>query len=253
MYAHITKIAAKPWFHKTAHVAIEWLSRRVENFMNDVGSCIAGRLAGLRLALQLLFFLAMIAFPIKFLPIRIVWLTDCELGLKCEWTERERFPQRIVIGRSGFAASRSRWLSLCSGRGFGLAFRRPGKHLIHPNGTTWLCTKTGNSDLFSLRPLRISAALCVERPINAENAEIRRGPQRKDFYLNSTFCAKPNDVASLKSPASAFETSKLRQKIRPHVNYVRSGDHARPLLTEAALSLSLSRVSRASVVSNEKI
>ena len=35
--------------------------------------------------------------------------------------------------------------------------------------------------MFSLRPLRISAALCVERPINAENAEIRRGPQRKEL------------------------------------------------------------------------
>src|SRR6185503_15501802 len=47
-----------------------------------------------------------------------------------------------------------------------------------------LWTKSGKSDLFSLRPLRISAALCVERPINAE---IRRGPQRKDFHLDSTF------------------------------------------------------------------
>ena len=54
-----------------------------------------------------------------------------------------------------------------------------------------LWTKSGKSDLFSLRPLRISAALCVERAINAENAEIRRGPQRKDFHLDSTFCAKP--------------------------------------------------------------
>src|SRR6185503_12651015 len=53
-----------------------------------------------------------------------------------------------------------------------------------------LWTKSGKSDLFSLRPLRISAALCVERAINAENAEIRRGPQRKDFHLDSTFCAK---------------------------------------------------------------
>src|SRR6185369_7286011 len=52
------------------------------------------------------------------------------------------------------------------------------------------CTKSGKSDLFSLRPLRISVALCVERPINAENAEIRRGPQRKDFHPNQIFRAK---------------------------------------------------------------
>jgi len=64
-------------------------------------------------------------------------------------------------------------------------------------GTSRLCTKSGKSDLFSLRPLRISAALCVERPINAENAEIRRGPQRKDFHLDSTFCAKPARALTL--------------------------------------------------------
>ena len=65
-------------------------------------------------------------------------------------------------------------------------------HRLVPLGSfPRLCTKSGKSDLFSLRPLRISAALCVERPINAENAEIRRGPQRKDFHLDSTFCAKP--------------------------------------------------------------
>src|SRR6185369_14258455 len=65
-------------------------------------------------------------------------------------------------------------------------------HRLVPLGSfPRLCTKSGKSDLFSLRPLRISAALCVERPINAENAEIRRGPQRKEFHLNSIFCAKP--------------------------------------------------------------
>src|SRR6185369_15612660 len=51
----------------------------------------------------------------------------------------------------------------------------------------------------SLRPLRISAALCVERPINAENAEIRRGPQRKDFHLNSIFCAKPRSAVNFRA------------------------------------------------------
>ena len=40
--------------------------------------------------------------------------------------------------------------------------------LVHPVLTTSqcslrLCTKSGKSDLFSLRPLRISAALCVEK------------------------------------------------------------------------------------------
>src|SRR6185369_15150159 len=60
-----------------------------------------------------------------------------------------------------------------------------------------LWIKSGKSDLFSLRPLRISAALCVERPINAEIAEIRRGPQRKDFHLNSIFCAKPSSSPGL--------------------------------------------------------
>jgi len=53
--------------------------------------------------------------------------------------------------------------------------------------------------LFSLRPLRISAALCVERPINAENAEIRRGPQRKDFHLDSSFFAKRYEECQLPS------------------------------------------------------
>src|SRR6185369_13675040 len=54
-----------------------------------------------------------------------------------------------------------------------------------------LCTKSGKSDVFlcglcvSLRPS------ALKRPINAENTEIRRGPQRKDFHPNSIFCAKP--------------------------------------------------------------
>src|SRR6185369_7184858 len=50
-----------------------------------------------------------------------------------------------------------------------------------------LCTKSGKSDLFSLRPLRISAALCVERPINAENAEIRRGRRGKTSISTRLF------------------------------------------------------------------
>src|SRR6185503_10304337 len=54
-----------------------------------------------------------------------------------------------------------------------------------------LCTKSGKSDLFSLRPLRISAALCVERPINAENAEIRRGPQRKELAHSKIHVISP--------------------------------------------------------------
>src|SRR6185503_14446612 len=54
-----------------------------------------------------------------------------------------------------------------------------------------LCTKSGKSDLF-LCGLCVSLRLSAfERPINAENAEIRRGPQRKDFHPNSIFCAKP--------------------------------------------------------------
>src|SRR6185369_5018840 len=53
-----------------------------------------------------------------------------------------------------------------------------------------LCTKMANLICFSLRPLRISAFSALKGPINAENAEIRRGPQRKDFHLNSIFCAK---------------------------------------------------------------
>jgi len=41
-----------------------------------------------------------------------------------------------------------------------------------------LNTGTGNTS-YLCGPLRISAALCVENPFNAEIAEIRRGPQRK--------------------------------------------------------------------------
>jgi len=47
--------------------------------------------------------------------------------------------------------------------------------------------KSGKSDLFlcglcvSMRPS------ALKRPINAENTEIRRGPQRKDFHPNSIF------------------------------------------------------------------
>jgi hypothetical protein len=38
--------------------------------------------------------------------------------------------------------------------------------------------KTSKGDAFSLRPLRISASSALKLPLNAENAEIRRGPQR---------------------------------------------------------------------------
>ena len=94
----------------------------------------------------------------------------------------------VVFPVSGIAAvdaftiqNQERFRIICRVRSFGLH---------------WLCTKSGKSDLFSLRPLRISAALCVERPINAENAEIRRGPQRKDFPSQLDFLCKAVSLAS---------------------------------------------------------
>ena len=41
-----------------------------------------------------------------------------------------------------------------------------------------------------LRPSAYLRVICVEVVVNAENAEIRRGPQRKKDHF-WTFCAKP--------------------------------------------------------------
>ena len=69
-----------------------------------------------------------------------------------------------------------------------------------------LCTKSGKSDLFlcglcvSLRPS------ALKRPINAENTEIRRGPQRKDFHPTRFFVQSSAQPLFLKSLKSLLDT-----------------------------------------------
>ena len=50
-----------------------------------------------------------------------------------------------------------------------------------------LCTKSPKVKHFSLRPLRISA---LELLLTAENAEVRRGPQRKTAFRRVDFLCK---------------------------------------------------------------
>ena len=49
---------------------------------------------------------------------------------------------------------------------------------------------------FSLRSLRISASSALKLPLIAENAEIRRGPQRKTAFSESTFVQSRSDVTA---------------------------------------------------------
>ena len=59
--------------------------------------------------------------------------------------------------------------------------------------------KTSKGDAFSLRSLRISASSALKLPLNAENAEIRRGPQRKTV-ARSTFLCKTNPDEAMTRP-----------------------------------------------------
>ena len=58
-------------------------------------------------------------------------------------------------------------------------------------------------EVFPLRPSAYLCVLCVDGPFNAENAEIRRGPQRKQIRF-ATFCAKPDRPVSIQREYTAL-------------------------------------------------
>jgi hypothetical protein len=77
---------------------------------------------------------------------------------------------------------------------------------------TELCTKRANVMLFLCGPLRISASFALKIPLIAENAEIRRGPQRR-ARCDFTFLCCRSRVSSV-PPRRLFRVPTCAMPVR---------------------------------------